>query len=44
MKKDGITCVFNFGDDSWGNDAVPEGEEVDGGGLFSGMGMFADDE
>lgn len=46
VKKDGLTCVFNFGDDTWGSSCGSEGgnEEEETGGLFAAMGMFDDNE
>lgn len=46
VKKDGITCVFNFGDDTWGSGGteVTGGDEGNDGGLFAGIGMFDDED
>lgn len=44
VKKDGITCVFNFGDETWGVGGEQCGQDDAEGGLFAGMGMFDDEE
>jgi hypothetical protein len=50
VKKDGITCVFNFGDDTWGTGPSTEEvggaceDEAAGGGLFAALGMFDEEE